>query len=116
MIQIEVTPFVLLHKISLFSAVEVASPGDLPRCRYYSKIASRQRCGAVHQPDRSIAVGDVPENIALAVSVEIPGLSDRLRGRDQPEVDGRQYLRSVRQPTRYRRWCCATGYSPCRRR
>src|SRR5262249_15187878 len=57
--------------------------------------------GAVHQPDRYVAAGVMPENIAFAVSVEIPGAYDRPRGGDGPDTGRLRHLRAVEEPHRH---------------
>src|SRR5215467_15458757 len=53
---------------------------------------------AVHEPDRHIAAGVMPENVALAVAVEIARLDDRPSCRCRAETDGQHELRTVHQP------------------
>src|SRR5215467_10332653 len=44
---------------------------------YISHPRSLHDLPTVHEPDRNIAAGVLPENVTLAVAVEIAGLDDR---------------------------------------
>src|SRR5258708_31037426 len=53
---------------------------------------------AVHEPDRHIAAGVIPENVALAVAVEIARLDDRPSCGRRAEPHGQRELRTVPLP------------------
>src|SRR6266478_4216821 len=55
---------------------------------------------AVHQPDRHIAAGVMPENVAHAIAVEVPGSDDRPGGRYTSDPHDLRYLRAVHQTDR----------------
>src|SRR5437660_754275 len=55
----------------------------------------------VHEPDRYIAAGVMPEKVALAVAVEVAGFSDRPHGGDVSEGRSLSDLRAVHQPDGY---------------
>ena len=60
----------------------------------------RKLC-AVHQPHRHIAVGVGPENVALAIAVEVPCSDDRPCGRDVPNPRRLRDLGAVEEPHRH---------------
>jgi hypothetical protein len=61
----------------------------------------RQDRQSVHEPDRGIAAGVAPENVALAVAVEVTGFPDRPIGGHCAEQPGRRQDRqAVHEPDR----------------
>src|SRR6266853_548924 len=62
----------------------VASVGigalDGPDDGYISNAGRLRDLRAVHEPDRHIAAGVMPENVALAVAVEVAGPDNRPHG------------------------------------
>ena len=53
---------------------------------------------AVHEPDAEVAAGVTPQNVAVAVAVEVTGADHTPRGRNIAEHAGGQNLGAVHQP------------------
>src|SRR5258708_755220 len=56
---------------------------------------------AIHEPDRYIAAGILPEDVALAVTVKVAGLDDRPHSRGRADTRSPGDLRPVHQPHRH---------------
>src|SRR5258708_28785461 len=63
---------------------------------------------AIHEPDRHIATGVLPENVALAVAVKVAGPHDRPAGGSRADNRGLLDLRAVHHPPRH----IAAGITP----
>src|SRR6266404_6161547 len=59
---------------------------DGPDDGYISNAGRLRDLRAVHEPDRHIAAGVMPEKVALAVAVEIAGLDYRPAGRGRADT------------------------------
>ena len=85
--------------------VEVARSDQRPDGRNGAKAGARHELSPIHQPQRDIAGGIAPENVALAVTVEVAGSNDRPVGGDVPEA---------RRPGCRRGTRCSCSRSWCR--
>ena len=111
--QIATLPLVFCHRMSdlpspLKSPVPAKcqlGPGSAPT------TAAADHAGAVHLPDGDVAAGVLPQDIGLAVAVEIAGAAmlpvGPGRQADEPLRDRRWCRSSPR--SRHSRWCSATG-------
>src|SRR5258706_433135 len=83
----------------------VASVGigalDGPDDGYISNAGRLRDLRAVHEPDRHIAAGVMPENAALAVAVEVPGAGDGPNDGDSSDTRRLRDLRAVEEPHRH---------------
>src|SRR5258706_8535357 len=80
---------------------------DRPDVRWYVSEARILRLRAIHEPDRHIAAGVAPQNVTLAVAVEVSSLNDRPHGGyvSDPRI---LRLRAVHEPDRH----IAAGVAP----
>src|SRR5208282_415348 len=98
---------VVPENAALAGAVEVAGSADRPGAgRHGADVRGGgvQDRGAVHQPDRHVAGRVAPENVAIAVAVEVAGADDRPgAGRHGADVRGGgiQDRGAVHQPDRH---------------
>src|SRR5258706_11500379 len=80
----------------------VASVGigavDGPDDGYISNAGRLRDLRAIHEPHRYIAAGVLPENVALAVAVEVAGLDDRPHGRGITDGSRLRDLLVIHQP------------------
>jgi hypothetical protein len=49
-------------------------------------VGRREHRGAVHIPDRGVAIGVVPEDVAVAVPVEVTGTGNRPARRNDAKI------------------------------
>src|SRR5712691_9394264 len=71
---------------------------DRPHGGYVSNPRRLRDLGAVDEPDRHVAAGVAPQNVAVAVAVEVPGAGDRPGGRYVSDPHHLGDLRAVHQP------------------
>ena len=79
------------------------------RARIEPDVRATDEIGTVHQPDRGRAVVGLPQDVRLAVAVEIGGC-DHVPGRPwiEAHIGSREDVRAVHQPHRR----CAIGILP----
>src|SRR5258706_12688155 len=78
-----------------------ACPLDRPDDGYISNADRLRDLRAVHEPDRHIAAGVMPEKVALAVAVEVAGLDDRPHRRRRSADRRLSNQRAVHHPHRH---------------
>src|ERR1700704_3642983 len=73
---------------------------DRPHGRYVAEVPGGGDRRAVHEPDRRVAAGVAPENVALAVAVVVADLDDRPHGGHGGDTRGRGHRRAAHEPYR----------------
>src|SRR6266436_4002174 len=82
---------------------------DRPHGGYVCCNQQRLRdLSAVHEPDRYVAAGVIPEKVALTIAVEVAGFGDRPAGRGEADTSSQGDLRAIHQPDSH----VAAGVAP----
>src|SRR5258708_32588591 len=73
---------------------------DRPDGGYDAETPGRRDRRAVHEPDHRVAAGVAPENVGLAVAVEVAVLDDRPGGGHHADAPGPGHRRAGHEPRR----------------
>src|SRR5208282_223858 len=74
---------------------------DRPARWYIDEIGTGENLRAVHEPNRHVAGRATPQNVGIAVAVEVAGADDGPAGRHVDEIRAGDDLRTVHEPNRH---------------